>query len=813
MAEFGRFTEKAQKALNTAIETAMLLGHTYIGTEHLLYALSATENSVAEAILENRNIESTKIMLKLETVIGRGMQTKLALGDITPRCKKVLESAVALAVAENKELAGTEHILRAITADESSYGCIFLRELGADTEQVYDDCAYCMPYQKGGNVKKGGFRAKTEKNEYLCKYGRDLTEMAEKGETDALVGRDKEIERLIQTLLRRRKNNPCLIGESGVGKTAIVEGFARRVVEDMVPDELKGKRIFMLDLTSMLAGAKYRGDFEERIKTAVDEVIKDKNTILFIDEIHNIVGTGAAEGAVDAANILKPLLARGEFRLIGATTNEEYRKYIEKDNALERRFQPIAVDEPDEKTTESIIFGLRSRYEEHHKVRISDEAVKAAVKLSVRYINDRFLPDKAIDLIDEAASKLRLGKAEPSEVLALRERRKVISNEKLAAIKAQDYEKAAKIRDEERQIAEKLNSISMAGEKTFQRVLSAENIETTVAEWTGIPVKSISADEHERLRMLEDNLKREIVGQDEAIAKLSSALRRSKTGFSDPERPIGTFMFLGPTGVGKTHVCRILSRVFFGSEKSLVRLDMSEFMEAHSVSKLIGSPPGYVGFENGGMLVERVRKQPYSVVLFDEIEKAHADVLNILLQILEDGALTASDGRKASFKNTVIIMTGNIGGTEITSNNAKIGFGESSADEYTAERIEKRLKEVFKPEFLNRVDEKVIFKELSSEQLKRICMILLKKTAERAAEKGIELKFTAAAVEKIADDASKERNGARPLKRIIAARIEKLVSDKIIDKVVEKGSKVLIDECGGEFLLKQLQTEAQSDKI
>lgn len=803
MKEFNGFTEKASRSLSLAVETAMSLGHTYVGSEHILYALCAERDSVAGVILSNQNIDCKRMMRKLETLIGKGIPTRLGVGDFTPRCKRIIERAANSSLPNRRS--GTEELLREIAADEKSYGYIFLKELNADIAEIISEC---NPEIFRSDEKNACRRdEKRRNNEYLNKYGRDLTELARQGRLDPLIGREKEIKRVIQSLLQRRKNNPCLIGDSGVGKTAIVEGLALRIANGGVPELLADKQILMLDLTLMLAGAKYRGDFEERIRRAIDEAIADKSVILFIDEIHSIVGTGAAEGAIDAANILKPYLARGEIQLIGATTSEEYRRFIEKDSALERRFQPISVDEPSAQAAKDIIRGLREKYEEHHAVAISDEAIETAVDLSKRYINDRFLPDKAIDLIDEAASMLRLKKTAENSASGLEEKKREITEKIFEAVNDEDYETALELQKEEAELLRLIEKGTAKGTDFALGTLRGEDVAEVVEKKTGIPVRNLGADS---LLSLTDRMKRRIIGQDEAVEKTINAIKRSKAGLANASRPIGAFMFLGPTGVGKTFLCKALAKEYYGDERAMVRLDMSEYMEKSSVSKLIGSPPGYVGYDNGSHLIGKIRRKPYSIVLFDEIEKAHPDVLNVLLQILEDGVLTGSDGTRADFRNALIIMTGNVGAHEITSASSKIGFSQVQASEYKKEIIGKKIRESFSPEFLNRVDEIVYFKPLEKESLEKIARTMLEATLRKAHEQGVELSFEEKVIELIAREGFDRKNGARPLRRIITEQIENPLCELLLRKEL---SGAVITAQNGKIIIKQLQTNAQSDKM
>lgn len=813
MIEFRGFTQAASLALSSAIKTAMSFGHTYIGSEHILSALLAKESGVAFAILDKHSVTRRDILKKLETHVGKGVPSRLSVNDFTPRSKRILELSQTFAKAASHSLAGTEHILRGILADKDCYAVIFLKDLGINISLLLADCGAALsPEMKpkndfgGGDSSFGGAYSAgvaTKIKGALSKYGRDLTECAQLGKIDPVIGRSSEINRIIQILLRRTKNNPCLVGESGVGKTAVVEGLALKIALGEVPDAMKSKRIFLLDLTSMLAGAKYRGDFEERIKNALEEAAKNPSVILFVDEIHNIIGAGAAEGAIDAANILKPQLARGEIRLIGATTSEEYRRFIEKDSALERRFQPVTVNEPDEETAVQILAGLRERYESHHMVKISDEAISAAVDLSVRYISDRFLPDKAIDLIDEAASKIRLASsASPPEIQGIEKELKQLQQEKSDAINAQDFEAAAKIRDKEIKLEGKLESerFLYVGTEPYGEIGKAE-IAEIVCSWTGIPVSRLTQEESARLSDMERQLEKRVIGQDEAVSAVSAAIRRGRAGFKDPKRPIGSFIFLGPTGVGKTELCKALAENLFGNEDRLIRLDMSEYMEKHSVARLIGAPPGYVGYEEGGRLTEKIRKKPYSVVLFDEMEKAHPDVANILLQILEDGKLTDSNGKTADFRNTVVIMTSNTGASLITDKKQRLGFGDSNAEDDRKKLVLEELKKSFKPEFLNRIDDIIVFKRLSEENIRTICGVMLGQVAERAQKMGIEISFSDEAITELSKAGFDNVYGARPLRRAINSKIENLLSEKLLGGEIAEGDKAEIGFENNEFRL------------
>ncbi len=805
--KFGGFTQKANDAVNFAISNAESLGHTYVGSEHLLLGLLSVSDSVAAQLLSEKGVNADKIKQLIVQEIGEGTITRLSPENLTPRAKKAIEVAVSGTRELGNAYVGTEHILLGILSEDDNYAVSFLEKLGVDIDEITEKAIETAGVVRNNNsshnsqepIKSGKTPNKKGKNTpTLDKFGRDLTEMAKQGKIDPVIGRTAEIDRVLQILCRRTKNNPCLIGEPGVGKTAVAEGLALKITEGDVPELLKHKRVVALDMTGMVAGAKYRGDFEERIKNAIDEVTASDDVILFIDEIHTIVGAGSsADGSIDAANILKPSLARGELQVIGATTLDEYRKNIEKDAALERRFQPVIVGEPTEEDAILILKGIRDKYEEHHKVKITDEAVEAAVKLSARYISDRFLPDKAIDLIDEAASKLRLNVSiAPDDVKNLESELKNTSEHKNKAISEQKFEEAAALRDKEKEIAEKLENLRSewsANSKGYSGEVTAECIAELISSTTGIPVSQLTEEESERLLKLEEVLHKRIIGQHKAVTSVSKAIRRGRVGLKDPKRPIGSFIFLGPTGVGKTELCKALAEAMFGSENAIIRLDMSEYMEKHTVSRLIGSPPGYVGFEEGGQLTEKIRRSPYSVVLFDEIEKAHPDVFNILLQILEDGRLTDSKGRTVNFKNTVIIMTSNIGARHLTEKQKSLGFGgDDNADEsMLKERVLDELKKTFRPEFLNRVDDIIVFNKLSETEIKDIAKLMLENLVSRLKNLNITLKFDDSALEKIADKGFDPVYGARPLRREIQTSIEDPLSEKILDLSIKNGDTVL----------------------
>ncbi len=807
---FNGFTEKANEGLNQAINAASGMGHTYVGSEHLLLGLLKVGSGVAASLLNKYNISAEKIEELINFEIGAGTPTKLSPDYFTPRAKRVLEVAIQGSGNMGKKYVGTEHILIGILSEKDNFAIRFLKQLGCDVAALTTEAlnATGVDVKNINDIKQPSPTENDEKvkTKTIEKYGRDLTESARKGQIDPVIGRDTEVERIIQILCRRTKNNPCLIGEPGVGKTAIIEGLAQRIADGNIPDILRQKRVFTLDLTGMVAGTKYRGDFEERIKAVVDEVTKSNDIILFIDEIHTIIGAGSAEGSTDAANILKPSLARGDFQLIGATTISEYRKNIEKDSALERRFQTVMVGEPNEDDAIEILKGLRDKYEAHHKVTITDEAITAAVRLSSRYINDRFLPDKAIDLIDEAASRVRLCSSTPSDEFKAAEKRLAsIKSEKDNAIASQEYERAATLRDAEKQLEAEINELVEQGKNVHsQGEVTDKQIAEIVSLWTGVPVVQLTEEESQRLLKLENVLHNRLVGQSEAVTAVSKAIRRGRVGLKDPKRPIGSFIFLGPTGVGKTELCKSLAEAMFGSENMMIRLDMSEYMEKHTVSRLVGSPPGYVGFEEGGQLTEKVRRSPYSVVLFDEIEKAHPDVFNILLQILEDGILTDSQGRKVDFKNTVIIMTSNIGARLITDKKVSFGFGDAddiSRDENSIKSsVLDELKKAFKPEFLNRVDDIIVFSKLSLDEIKQIAGKMLDNLKRRLKNLNVTIDFTDTVLTALANKGFDAVYGARPLRREIQNKIEDALSEKILEKAIKNGDSVICDYNGTEFV-------------
>ena len=800
---FNGFTSKANDALNLAINSAEVLGHTYVGSEHLLLGLLKIGSGVASAVLNKNGVTPEKIEQLIRAKIGCGTPTKLSPDYFTPRAKKVIEVAMNGCSNMGKKYVGTEHLLIAILSEGDNYAIRFLNELGVDVAMLTSEALSASGIEPNNGVSKEQ-KESDAKTPTLLKYGRDLTAEAKEGKIDPVIGREKEIERVIQILCRRTKNNPCLIGEPGVGKTAVVEGLAQQIASGNVPEILSGKRLITLDLTGMVAGTKYRGDFEERIKAVIDEVTKSKNIILFIDEVHTIIGAGSAEGSTDAANILKPQLARGEFQLIGATTIGEYRKNIEKDSALERRFQPVTVSEPSEEDAILILKGLKDKYEAHHKVKITDDAIESAVKLSARYISDRFLPDKAIDLIDEAASRVRLAASHrPDSLKELEEQIKKTESEKDEAIGSQEFERAATLRDTENRLKEQYNKEKENWNNQNSHTtgeVTGENIAEIVSSWTGVPVVQLTEEESERLLKLEDELHNRIVGQHEAVTAVAKAIRRGRVGLKDPKRPIGSFIFLGPTGVGKTELCKALAAAMFGSENMMIRLDMSEYMEKHTVSRLVGSPPGYVGFEEGGQLTEKVRRNPYSVVLFDEIEKAHPDVFNMLLQILEDGILTDSQGRKVDFKNTVIIMTSNVGARMITEKKISFGFGESQdSNKDVKELVMGELKNTFRPEFLNRVDDIIVFNKLDKTEITEIAEKMLNNLSKRTENLNITLSFDPSVKSALAEIGFDEVYGARPLRREIQNRIEDELSEKLLSKSVKNGDKVLCSYKDGKF--------------
>ena len=789
-----RFTDDAQRVLSFAQEAALELGHDYVGTEHVLIGLTKVKNGVAAKALEELNIVTEDIFEAVEEQVGRGNKKATSI-YMTPRVKNVLELAVQVANRMNHNYVGTEHILLGLLSDGGGVAVGILRAMNIRTDDIVEAIRHILGSSTNGNHSgQEGANNNGDLGE-LTDFATDLNESAKQGKIDPVIGRDTEIQRVIQILSRRTKNNPVLIGEPGVGKTAIAEGLAQRIVNGNVPEILRNKRIISLSISSMLAGAKYRGEFEERLKKAIDEVQQHDDMIIFIDEIHTLVGAGATEGAMDAANILKPALARGEFQVIGATTLDEYKKHIEKDAALERRFQPVQVGEPNEEDALEILSGLRDRYEAFHKAKITDEALKAAVTLSSRYITDRFLPDKAIDVVDEAASKVRMKvfSAAP-DVKALEDRLNTVKKEKEAAVTSQDFEKAAKLRDEEQALVKEIDDKkTVAKEESDQKlIVTEEDIASVVAQWTGIPVTKIAEEESETLLHLEDELHKRVIGQDDAVTAVAKAVRRARAGLKDPKRPIGSFLFLGPTGVGKTELARALASSLFGDESAMIRLDMSEYMEKHTVSRLVGAPPGYVGYEEGGQLTDAVRRKPYSVILLDEVEKAHADFFNILLQVLDDGRLTDSQGRTVDFRNTVIIMTSNLGAKALHKNSTELGFlapkkAESHSNDSKKIDFKEAKKSVldavkrhFRPEFLNRIDEMIVFHPLTEEDLTKIVTILMSDVIKRLGERDLHLEITPEAMKLLVKEGSDFTMGARPLKRAIQRLIEDPVSDLIL---------------------------------
>ena len=797
-----KFTPRAEEVLRLSQEAAEEMGHGYVGSEHLLLGLIREEEGIAHRVLSEYGVTDEMVCDVLQRSVGKGLSGAAPSQGLTPRAKSVVELAVSEAARMGSSYIGTEHLLMGILREGGNMALRILRTMGVDPKKMYSSIVKKLndtPHTVTSGVSAAN-RESDKKNKALAEFTRDLTEAARTGKLDPVIGRDKEIQRVIQILSRRTKNNPVLIGEPGVGKTAIAEGLAERIVSGDVPEELLDKKLLSLDLSGMVAGTKYRGEFEERIKNTLAEVKKAGNVILFIDELHTIVGAGSAEGAVDAANIIKPALGRGEIRVIGATTLNEYRKYIEKDAALERRFQPVTVGEPTPEATLEILKGLRDKYEAHHKLTITDEALEAAVQLSKRYIGDRFLPDKAIDLMDEAASQVRMtAEASSPDLKALEEKIAALHREKSEAVTAQDFEKAAQLRDIEKNYQEQVEIERDNWRKQMAQnrgSVTADDVAKVVAGWTGIPVTRLTEDESMRLLKLEEKLHQRVVGQDEAVNAVAKAIRRSRVGLKDPKRPIGSFLFLGPTGVGKTELCKTLAEAMFGDENAMVRIDMSEYMEKHTVSRLVGSPPGYVGHEEGGQLTEKVRRKPYSVVLFDEIEKAHEDVWNILLQILEDGIVTDSQGRKVDFKNTIIVMTSNVGAKNITADAARLGFDSGEKDEKETEEVRfsrirdavmADLKRTFRPEFLNRIDEIIVFRQLTEDNIRQIARRMLEVTGARMAQQGITLEADDDAVAELARDGFDPQYGARPLRRAIQSMVEDAVAEKMLEGELKSG--------------------------
>ena len=797
-----KFTNSAQVALETATNLAIKLGHDYVGTEHILYGLVEEPSGVAGRLLEKQGITSESILEQIERLIGENPVNVLSVEDIgfTPRTKRVIENAFIEARKLNSEYIGTEHLLVGIMREGDSVAVRIMMNLNVAPQKIYSEIVKLIKEGEEANSDNNKTYGSFNSTPTLNQYGTDLTKKAQEGKLDPVIGRQKEIERVVQILSRRTKNNPCLIDEPGVGKTAIAEGLAQRIIQGDIPETLKNKRVVSLDISGMVAGAKYRGDFEERIKKTLNEVKKAGDVILFIDEIHTIVGAGSAEGAVDAANILKPLLARGEINVVGATTTNEYRKYIEKDAALERRFSPVMVEEPNKEDAIKILEGLRDKYEAHHNVKIPDESIKAAVEYSIRYVNDRYLPDKAIDLIDEAASKVKMKTyTKPDSLKKLDDEIEKLTREKEEAIATQNFEKAANLRDKEKNKKKELEEKQEKWKNTNNKkvsIVTAEDIANVIATWTGIPVNKITESENEKLKNLEENLHKRVIGQDEAVTAIAKAIRRGRVGLKDPNRPIGSFLFLGPTGVGKTELSKALAENLFGNENTMIRIDMSEFMEPHSVAKLIGSPPGYVGYDEGGQLTEKVRRKPYSVILFDEVEKAHPDVMNMLLQILEDGRLTDSQGRTVNFKNTVIIMTSNVGARLITDRN-KLGFTnnqnekEKNKEDYeeTKKEVMAELKKQFRPELLNRIDDIIVFHKLENKDIEKIIDLMLNQVIKRMKAQDIEIEISDDVKKLIAEKGVDNNYGARPLRRAIQSMLEDKIAEAILDGIVQPNKK------------------------
>ena len=819
-----RFTQKAQNALNHALIAARSFGHSYVGSEHLLVGLASDSESVSARILAAKGATRAKIIDTITTAIGTGTPTDVTAADLTPRTKQIIEMSAYTSTRLGHSYIGTEHLLLSLLEETDCVALRVLEALGVSATDLKNSLlSYLDGVERTAPVDKA---ARTQARAdgalrdcpTLASYGRNLTALAKEGKLDPIIGRDTETERVIQILARRQKNNPCLIGEPGVGKTAVVEGLAKRIADGNIPEMLRDKSIITVDIPSMIAGAKYRGEFEERLKNVMAEVAKRPDIILFIDEIHTLVGAGAAEGALDAANILKPALSRGEMQLIGATTIAEYRKNIEKDAALERRFQSVMVGEPSPEDAVRILRGLRDRYEAHHKLKISDDAIEAAVSLSARYINDRYLPDKAIDLVDEAASRLRISRyTSPPDVKALEARVDTLCREKEEAIKAQDFEAAARLRDEEQALRDELRRETTAWQENRRDAaltVTREDIADIVTAWTGIPVRQMESEESKKLLHLDKILKEHIIGQPEAVDAVAKAIRRGRMGLKDPKRPLGSFLFLGPTGVGKTELCRALALVMFGDRNAIIRVDMSEYMEKHSVSRLIGSPPGYVGYDEGGQLTEKIRRKPYSVVLFDEVEKAHPDVLNILLQILDDGMLTDAQGRRVDFKNTVIILTSNIGASAITEKAKSLGFTAAATDEKAAmeANVMQALKSAFRPEFLNRLDEIIVFNRLTDADIRKIASLLLAELGERICGIGVEIEFDPSLVAYVAEKGFDPIYGARPLRRAITSLVEDSFSEAMLEGRIAAGDRILAKAIEGKVLFEK-QTAPVPDAV
>ena len=819
-----RFTRKAQNALNHALIAARSFGHSYVGSEHLLVGLASDSESVSARILAAKGATRAKIIDTITTAIGTGTPTDVTAADLTPRTKQIIEMSAYTSTRLGHSYIGTEHLLLSLLEETDCVALRVLEALGVSAIDLKNSLlSYLDGVERTAPVDKA---ARTQARAdgalrdcpTLASYGRNLTALAKEGKLDPIIGRDAETERVIQILARRQKNNPCLIGEPGVGKTAVVEGLGKRIADGNIPEMLRNKTIVTVDIPSMIAGAKYRGEFEERLKNVMAEVAKRPDIILFIDEIHTLVGAGAAEGALDAANILKPALSRGEMQLIGATTIAEYRKNIEKDAALERRFQSVMVGEPSPEDAVRILRGLRDRYEAHHKLKISDDAIEAAVSLSARYINDRYLPDKAIDLVDEAASRLRISRyTSPPDVKALEARVDTLCREKEEAIKAQDFEAAARLRDEEQALRDELRRETTAWQENRRDAaltVTREDIADIVTAWTGIPVRQMESEESKKLLHLDKILKEHIIGQPEAVDAVAKAIRRGRMGLKDPKRPLGSFLFLGPTGVGKTELCRALALVMFGDRNAIIRVDMSEYMEKHSVSRLIGSPPGYVGYDEGGQLTEKIRRKPYSVVLFDEVEKAHPDVLNILLQILDDGMLTDAQGRRVDFKNTVIILTSNIGASAITEKAKSLGFTAAATDEKAVmeANVMQALKSAFRPEFLNRLDEIIVFNRLTDADIRKIASLLLAELGERICGIGVEIEFDPSLVAYIAEKGFDPIYGARPLRRAITSLVEDSFSEAMLEGRIAAGDRILAKAIEGKVLFEK-QTAPLPDAV
>ncbi len=802
----GRFTQNAREALGNAQKEARTMGHNYIGTEHVLLGILSVEESAARQLLIDREVSAETVRQHILRLVGKGDFNFNEAFGLTPRTKNVIELSIREARSLNNDYVGTEHFLLALVREQGSIASRILIDMHIDLKKLREEL---LAKLKNKASKKDKNKSTTPK---LDQFSRDLTEAAKSGELDPVIGRQKEIERVIQILSRRTKNNPVLIGETGVGKTAVAEGLAQRIADGNIPELLKGKRVMALDLSGMLAGAKFRGEFEERLKVAMDEIKKNNKVILFIDELHTIIGAGAAEGAMDAANILKPALARGEIQAVGATTLKEYRKHVEKDAALERRFQPVMVGEPNSEEALLILKGLRDKYEAHHKVQITDDALEAAVTLSDRYISDRYLPDKAIDLMDEAASRMRImAYNAPPDMKELERRLDELKKAKLEAVNNQIFEKAAKLRDEEKRTAEEMQRIKESWEEQTERksiIVTQEEIAEIVSSWVGIPAQQLTQDESERLLHMEEKLHERVIGQDEAVQAISRAIRRARAGLQDPRRPIGSFVFLGPTGVGKTELCKALAEVMFGDENAMIRVDMSEYMERHAVSKLLGSPPGYVGYDEAGQLTEKVRRKPYSVVLLDEIEKAHPDVFNILLQILEDGRLTDSQGRTVDFRNTIIIMTSNVGAVRFGTQK-RVGFGSTGREgmaeyERMKDDMMEELKKTFRPEFINRIDEIIVFHNLNESHSRQIVELMVFQVAERMKEKEIEMTVTDNALDYLAKEGFDPVYGARPLRRLIQRLLEDKLAEEILAGHVQFGSSVVADVVESELVIKTL---------